>query len=66
MKRDAKPKFRVGQVVRIIGEWRFYRRIRRIDEQEVWLIGGEAFSYKQNQLCPLTAREIGPRKGKRK
>ena len=59
----GKPKFRRGQVVRIKGEWAWYRLIWRIDKKEpgVWLSGGETFPYRRDQLRPLTKREMGLR-----
>ena len=63
MAAKRKPKFRVGQVVACGSS---YWRITDIREYAGTVEYAEIWSWHQEKhLRPLTAREIGPRKGKR-
>ena len=61
MRGKQKPKFRVGQVVAVIGaNEKCFEKIESHDrENEEYLVDSGYFS--DYDLRPLTAREIGPR-----
>ena len=66
-----KPKFRVGQVVFLVPEDEPFKIRRRLhDPSDGWEYSNEDLGIRltfEEDLRPLTAREIGPRKpGKRK
>jgi len=71
-RKRQKPKFRVGQVVRVANHyWRITKYEYSADRMASWDNGNwyEDWSgsvYSEHAMRPLTAREIGPRSGGRK
>ena len=74
MKKQAKgPKFHRGQVVRCVNETHgdYYLRIVEVSTEispdtHQWEYGDNSEWYQESELRPLTAREAGPARGKRR
>ena len=61
-KNKQAPRFRVGQVVAYEGDYRKIVRVIRADADYTFYDVGGMYNATQNQLRPLTAREIGNRR----